>query len=487
MKPIKRALKELPKGPAQPSPDGNGHPPADTDAIAASVKEQFDKDEGPKNPFPIHALPKTIAGIANQWANYYNLAPDFYVAAQLAAAAAVVGNAFRIEFAYSYTEPLMLWNVIVGAPGTGKTPALKKGLQPVLNAQYQLSRAMEAEMAQYELNRAAGVTPNKKPDLRQLVTENTTFEALVKIMYANKRGVMGFHDEFMSFLKGMNAYKNSGGSDLEQFLKIFNSSELIVNRSSLDYPLHIRRPFITLCGGTQPGILHQLVDSNKMNAGLFGRIAWFYPDNQLIPVPSDAIPDEKPDNQWAGIIKTLQGLPTNFAEAFEPTILKMHPKAFKLFFDYKVEKEQKTINQIEEENLKQVHIKQFSYTLRLAGLLELLELCCNTDPVFLVNQSVGSMAKTTVGQESVERAILISDYLTANSMKVIARAESPISALSPRQKILYEKLPFVVMPSEAKEIAHKAGMSDSTAKRLLGNDAIFKLLGTGAYQKKFNI
>jgi hypothetical protein len=487
MKSAAQILAEI--APAAPplNANSNGHhqPPPDADAIAAAVRERIEKDEQPKNPFPILALPKPIADIAQSWAKFFNLPCDYYVSSQLAAASGAIGNAFRVEFTYSYTEPLMLWNVIVGAPGIGKTPALNKGLYPLLNLQYQNSRQLETELAEYEIRKAAGVTPNKKPHLEQVVTENCTFEAMVKVLHANKRGVLGFHDEFMGFLKGMNAYKAQGGADLEQFLKIFNSGDLIVNRSFLDFPLHIRLPFITLSGGTQPAILHQLMDTQKMNVGLFGRCAWYYPDNQLIPLPSNVIPDPRKDDDWKTIIDNLRNLPTTFTDKQEPVILKMTDDGFKYFFDYKVTKEQETINKTEDENLKQVHIKQISYAIRLSGILELMALCSNMAPDDVKKLPIEEVQKIKVGRVAIEQAIAISDYLTANALKVIARTESPVAALPRRQRELYNQFPITIASGDARAAGEKLGMSESSVKRLLYNPQLFKQQADGNYRKLF--
>jgi hypothetical protein len=468
---------------------GNGKQEPEPDTIVASIKHQLETEEKEaKNPFPIKALPKEIAKIATAWSDYYNLPEDYYIAAMLSSASSTIGNKFRIQFTYDYTEPVMLWNVIVGAPGIGKTPAINKGIRPILLQQRQHSREYTDAQANYILKKAAEPENknNPKPQIKQAITENSTFEALVQVLNQNKKGLLGFYDEFMAFIKSMNAYKQGGG-DVEQFLKIFNSADLFVNRSSFDTPVHIILPFVSMISGIQPGILHSLVDNNKFHSGFFQRLAFWYPENQQIPLPSDKIPSDKPDTAWAAIIETLELLPSRFITENEPSILKMHTTAFNFFFKYKTDKEQNIINKIEDENIKALHIKQLSYTLRLACIIELLQIAIDSENDFISKQTPDYLEKNcTISKDSIEKAILISDYLTVNSLKVIAKTENAISALPKRQQSLYENLPLSITSASAKEIGKQIGISESTVKKLIYNPQLFKQQADGTYRKLFS-
>jgi hypothetical protein len=63
--------------------------------------------------------------------------PDYVAAGLFGAASAWIGNAWRIAATADWTEPAPLWFANIGAPSTGKTPALR----PMTDA----SRALERE------------------------------------------------------------------------------------------------------------------------------------------------------------------------------------------------------------------------------------------------------------------------------------------------------------------------------------------------------
>ncbi len=482
---LKEAQAAMPPAPALHA-NGNGYhnpPPPDADAIAAVAAASIAEWKPEPNPFPLDALPKPVANIANRWALEYNLPVDYYPAGQLACASGAIGNTYQIQYTYDYLEPLMVWFIVVGGPGIGKSPALKKGLKPLLELQRQRSRQLKKDIAERDAAKAEG-RPPQPIKFEQSIVENTTFEALCKIIDANPHGILGFHDEFVAFLKGMNSYKNQGGTDLEQFLKIFNRGDLIINRSYLDFPMHMDFPFITLSGGMQPGILHELVDHNKMNVGLFQRLGIFYPVNQLIPIPTEAIPDQRADDEWREIIDRLRNLPAS--EDGKPITLNLSEKAYKTMRAHKTHVEQNLINpNRDDENLCAIYIKQISYTFRLAGILELLDLCANADDDYLKALSLADMKKLQIQESSIHRAIRISDYLTFNSLKVMARTESPVAALNTRNKALYEALPVIVSRKIATTAAMKLGVSEATARRLIYDKNLFAQTPGGDYRKLY--
>jgi hypothetical protein len=489
MKPLNKDLLKAAQAamPAAPplNANNNGHhtPPPDADAIAAEAAASIAEWKPEPNPFPMDALPKPVASIARRWAVEYNLPVDYYPAGQFICASAAIGNNYQIQYTYDYLEPLMIWFIVVGGPGIGKSPALKKGLKPLLELQRQRSRKLKIDLAERDALKTEG-KPTFPIKFEQIVVENTTFEALCKIIDANPHGVLGFHDEFVAFLKGMNSYKNQGGTDLEQFLKIFNRGDLIINRSYLDFPMHMDFPFITLGGGMQPGILHELVDHNKMNVGLFQRLGIFYPVNQLIPIPTEAIPDQKADDEWREIIDRLRNLPTS--DDGKPIILNLSEKAYKTIRAHKTHVEQDLINpNRDDENLCAIYIKQISYTFRLAGILELMDLCANNNEDYLKTLSLADMQKLQIQEASIHRAIKISDYLTFNSLKVMARTESPVAALNTRNKALYEALPVIVSRKIATTAAMKLGISEATARRLIYDKNLFAQTPGGDYRKLY--
>ncbi|HEY4165968.1 MAG TPA: DUF3987 domain-containing protein [Reyranella sp.] len=74
-------------------------------------------------PFPLDVIPEAwrpwIEGHAQA-----STCVDYIVQALLAAVSAVCGSRFVVDVTPHWREPLLLWQALVGAPSTGKTPAL---------------------------------------------------------------------------------------------------------------------------------------------------------------------------------------------------------------------------------------------------------------------------------------------------------------------------------------------------------------------------
>ncbi len=74
-------------------------------------------------PFPLHVLPDKCRAWIEASAQSH-IPADYVAQGLLAAASAVCGTEIVVRVTPTWTEPLVLWPVLVGGPSTGKTPAL---------------------------------------------------------------------------------------------------------------------------------------------------------------------------------------------------------------------------------------------------------------------------------------------------------------------------------------------------------------------------
>ncbi|MEZ4962001.1 MAG: DUF3987 domain-containing protein [Saprospiraceae bacterium] len=476
MKPIKDALKEI-------QSNGNGHPDGtDTAAVAAAAIAKMEADKQPEVKYPLDAFPKPLQGIIQCWVDCYQLPPEYYATSVLAAVSALTGNAFRVEYKLFQTETPIIYAAIVGAPGIGKTPAIKFAIKSVLDKEERLDREWKEAHEEWRkecfknAHRKVKAPNPPEPVRREVLLNDTTVEAISQSLPNNPRGLLSYRDELLAWFKSMNAYKASG-ADLEVWLSIWSNTSMKINRVGKP-PLFIRRPFVSVIGGIQPGVLHKLTDNNNIDNGFLSRILFAYPDNQDIPPETDIFPDISVFDHYREILDNVQKLPLQ--EDGEPITLKLHEKAKA---HYKAYREQIRLqcNAEENEAIRSLHIKMNAYVLRLALLLELMEFAC-AEPGFFKNANI---AKSTVSLASIERAIRLCGYYTASALKILQRFESPIQTLNARNKALYEELPPIVRTSVAIEVGEKLKMSPSTVKRLIYNQVFFKQMPDGSYRKKF--
>jgi hypothetical protein len=127
---------------------------------------------------------------------------DYVAQALLAAVAGLVGAGVRVSVKPSWTEPLVLWQALVGAASTGKTPALDTVARPLATVEQALRRDSGAEAARPEQGKGA------------VVVHDGALTNLAKAVAARPPGVLLWRDEATPWLADLvsQASDPSGGA-----------------------------------------------------------------------------------------------------------------------------------------------------------------------------------------------------------------------------------------------------------------------------------
>jgi hypothetical protein len=336
---------------------------------------------------PLDALPKEWRDWVEKTSAGAGAPPAFMLLGLFAAAAGVCGAGFEVRIGAKWTEPLVLWLMMVALPSSGKSPALA--------AMRQLLTSIESRLRNENLNRQTNynadllamemakvahkkgrkeqkplppVPPKpEKPQHLQLAIGNTTIEALAAALMANPRGLLAIHDELSSLL--LNLARYSGGNDRPLYLEAWAAARWIINRKHLDKPIEIPRAAISLFGGIQPERLREFLDS-KADDGLAARFLSAWPD------PPARVPlweRQGGDDTWAaGAMERIwdkAGTPGN------PLALSLDPRAFDPIDERLVERTRR------EEGFMAGFVGKGRGTIaRLAGILTLLEWAATSSP-----------------------------------------------------------------------------------------------------------
>jgi hypothetical protein len=134
--------------------------------------------------FPLDTLPPPWRTWIADTARSVNVAADYVAQAVLAAVAGVCGAGVWVRVSSVWTDPLSLWLAIVGAPSSGKSPALA--------SVHRLVRALEEEVAAAELAKPGESRPGRRPP--RLIGDGS-YQALIDTALANRRGVLLWRDE----------------------------------------------------------------------------------------------------------------------------------------------------------------------------------------------------------------------------------------------------------------------------------------------------
>lgn len=205
------------------------------------------EDNGPAVQFPSHLLGSFWSEWCEEVAAGANAPIDYVGASLLTVAGAMIGNA-RIVTAGSWSEPPILWTVLIGAPSSGKSPAL----DPLLG----IIERLEATLP-YE---------NDK-----IVIDDVTVKAMAEIAQHNPKGLLLFRDELSGW---WTTFRQLGGE--ATWLKAFGARPHTVNRSK-EPPIRIPRLAVSVIGGSQPDMVRGFIEA-KTNGGFASRWLFVSPE-----------------------------------------------------------------------------------------------------------------------------------------------------------------------------------------------------------------
>jgi Protein of unknown function (DUF3987) len=238
---------------------------------------------------------------------------DYVAAGLIAAASAWVGNARHVGATATWSEPPHLWLALIGAPSTGKTPALR----PIVEASraiecdaepgWQAACAEHAVLAEgaraleqqwREAVRAAtkqgeplperppGADAPPEPPRPRVLAMDTTTEELQHLMSEQPRGLLYHRDELAGWLGNHDRYGGHGG-DRAFFLEAWNGDAYVADRVKYrGQPVRITRAAVAILGGMQPDRLREALAGP--DDGLAARLAYVWPE----PAPIQPLASE---------------------------------------------------------------------------------------------------------------------------------------------------------------------------------------------------
>lgn len=262
-------IREIPFTPDWPAPDAKFLRPEIPPAPELPVDDVF----GPR-----------FATWAREAAEAKSAPLDYAVFSVLSVLSSAIGNARWVSPWRGWSEPPVIWAMLIGLPSAGKSPAIDAALQPLRAAERPLREAADAERKawaeQAEIAKLAestwkesvkaaikeGQTPPDRPKeadagppphIPRLVVNDGTIERLGAILANQPRGILQMRDELAGWLEGMARY-SGGGSDRPFWLEAYGGRGYTVERMGRE-PLTIDRLTIAVMGGVQPDRLKTLL------------------------------------------------------------------------------------------------------------------------------------------------------------------------------------------------------------------------------------
>lgn len=203
---------------------------------------------------PLDVFPQKMQQMILDLARTENYSIEFTATSLISAMAAAVGNSCYIRIKGNWITSPILYVILVGRPGVGKTPPLNfayKPLHDIDTEEHHKFKALKNEYAAIvERNKGKKRTEWESlppvPVLHKNIMNDFTPEILMRNHDANLRGVAVVVDEIMGLFNTINRYNNS--SFVQQMLSAHNGLPVDVSRCNLDCPLRIDYPCIQIVG-----------------------------------------------------------------------------------------------------------------------------------------------------------------------------------------------------------------------------------------------
>lgn len=224
------------------------------------------------NLLPTHGLNGKLQELIKTYTAVMQVPQDYFTCSMFSVASTLIGNKVTV-WNGTYPNNPNIWLILVGNSGIGKSAPIKMLMQPIADTQNDNYEQYKSEMREWR--KCKDEDKPDKPHLKQFYVSDTTPEGLYKVLAENPNGLLLYRDEIKGFFDDMGRYNKSG--EESNYLSIWDGTTVTINRKN-DEPLYIKHPFLSMIGGTQPGLLKQMFSERLLQSGFLQRILFCYPE-----------------------------------------------------------------------------------------------------------------------------------------------------------------------------------------------------------------
>ena len=284
---------------------------------------------------------------------------DYLAMTLLVGVAGVMGAARWVSPWPGWSEPAILWAMLVGLPSASKSPAMDAVRGPLAAVERDAAEtwpetrrthetaqvAADAHREQWESAARAAVkggrpAPSKPreadepeaPQMPRIVITDATIEATASILSGNPRGVVLWRDECSAWLGNLGKY---GDGDRAFWLEAYGGRGYIVDRKKYPEPLRIEHVAVSIVGGIQPDRLATLL-MNGDDDGMAARFLYTWPDS-VRPIRPLNRSDGRLITRALGRLHKLEFQHGPEGERPQPVTLPVEPTALDVFQAWRVQ------------------------------------------------------------------------------------------------------------------------------------------------------
>lgn len=433
---------------------------------------------------PTHLLPKLVQQIIEDCGKFHHHQEDYLAMSMLCAISGAIGNLMLYESILGYHDHALMYMVMVGERGVGKTHPITWTLEP-----FKLKNKKEYELYQATIN--SGMLAEKVP-YKKFLLKDFTIEKLKSICKDNPRGSIIHVDELKKFFENGHRYNGVGFED--DLLEIFSRGSIDNDRSKNGW-IMLESIFTNLIGTTQPANLKHFFGSGKLESGLSDRFIFIYPNKPVKRhIEMQVIPTWHKE-KWIEIIYAI--MDTDEFREIDPVtkevitplynVIKFNEAAQKRYVEY-VNKNIRDESTQVEQNIEYAYSKLETYIGRFALTINTLRWACGERGVAIKEIDLTSM---NIACEFIE-------YIKTNIFKVheLEITRNPTTKLKEWEMLLFTELEVfcdkqkrssfkteeaLVIADKLSVQTKKKGFSRRSVCTFLQNQKLFKSDQRGSY------
>lgn len=291
---------------------------------------------------PLEVLPSKVQGIIHNLAIYENYNIEFVVAAMLSAVASAIGNSLAINIKGGWTTSPILYMMLVGRPGLGKTPPLAFCYEPQRARDREALNKYLKQYEDYEESQPKGKgegTGGRAPALVKSLVSDFTPESLVSVHKNNPRGITVLVDEILALFKSANRYTSSNVLN-EMLLSSWSGQPIDCVRKSEKKPISVQKPCLNIVGSIQTQLMSEIFRKEYTANGLVDRFLFVYPKEQQLShwiVDANTNDQTNMTTRWNAIIDkvfSLQCETDEYGRISQQRVIQMSDDARLYFYNW---------------------------------------------------------------------------------------------------------------------------------------------------------
>ena len=285
-------------------------PPPPWPAIEASLLEEEGRPRLPV--FPLQVFPGQWREWVKDAAHWAGSSEDYIAQALLASVAGLCGQGVSARITEAWSEPVILWQALVGGPSSGKTPALDWLRRPLGTVERMMARDAGAPAAGENLQAWRERCP-------KVVVSDASLPALEKAVAKRRQGVLLWRDEPTAWLAGLGRKTRRDESRRGAFLETWGAVGFPWSRDR-----SVAGTAVSIVGSLDPERLEAALEGT--GDGLAARFLYVWPG----PAPYRSLRTLKPTREDEAV-NALQRIAKAAGLPEVPLVMAFEDKAVEIF------------------------------------------------------------------------------------------------------------------------------------------------------------